>query len=86
MSNKKLIKKFKEDFLLSKKYKYEVSTDDAGKTLEILLPREHAQLVRKKIPDWYKGHRTIVMFRLVSKKEEDEDDEDDDDYEDEDDE
>jgi hypothetical protein len=75
MSGKKLIEKFKEEFLLSKKYKYEVSVDDAGKTLEILLPREYAQLVRKKIPDWYKGHRTIVKYRVTNKKDEDEDEE-----------
>jgi hypothetical protein len=75
MSGKKLIKKFKEDFLLSDKYEYEIRQDDCGATLEVMLPKEHAKKVRKKVPDWYKGHRTIIKFRTIKKKEKEDEEE-----------
>ena len=75
MNKKKLIKKFKEEFLLSNKYEYELGKDECGKTLEILLPREHAKKVRKRIPRWYNKYRTIIKFKTIRKKEDDEDDE-----------
>jgi len=75
MSGKKLIEKFKEEFLLSSKYEYELGKDECGKTLEILLPREHAKRVRKRIPRWYKKHRTIIKFKTIRTKDEEEDDE-----------
>ena len=73
MKGKKLIKKFKEEFLLSDKYEYEIGKDDCGASLEVMLPREHAKKVRKKVPDWYKGHRTIIKYRIIIKKEDEED-------------
>ena len=72
MTGKKLIKKFKEEFLLSRKYEYELGKDECGKTLEILVPQHHAKRVRKKIPRWYNGYRTIVKFQTMRKKEENE--------------
>ena len=63
MNKKKLIKEFQEEFVLSKKYEYDLDKDACGKTIEILVPRHHAKRVKQKLPRRWQGYRVIVMFR-----------------------
>ena len=73
MKRKKLIKEFQEEFLLSKKYEYDLGKDACGQTMEVLVPERHSKLVRKKLPRRWRGYRTIVLFREEPKISEDED-------------
>ena len=72
MNKKKLIKEFQRECVLSKKYEYDFSKDACGKTIEILVPQNHAKRIRKKLPSRWRGYRTIVMFREEPRKKEDE--------------
>ena len=73
MNKKRLLKEFREEFLLSKKYKYSLSTDDGGSTIVVFVPEKHRRLVRKKLPTRWRDYRTIVLFREEPKISEDED-------------
>ena len=58
----KILKKFKREFPLSKKYKHSLGSDDAGRTIDIHLPSaKYAKKVRKKLPMRYEGLRVIVF-------------------------
>jgi hypothetical protein len=69
MKKDKLIEEFQREFVLSKKYEYDLGKDVCGKTIEVLVPHSHAQKIRKKLPRRWRGYRTIVMFREEKKKE-----------------
>ena len=73
MNKKKLIEEFQRECVLSKKYEYSFDKDVCGKTIEILVPQDHAKSIRKKLPSRWRGYRTIVMFREVQTKKDDED-------------
>ena len=75
MNKKKLIKEFQRECVLSKKYQYDFGKDACGQTIEVLVPRDHAKRLRKKLPGRWRGYRTIVMFREGPRKKEDEDEE-----------
>ena len=72
MKKDKLIKEFQEEFVLSKKYKYDFDKDVCGRTIEIMVPKSHAKRIRIKLPRWWGEYRTIVNFREESNKEDDE--------------
>jgi len=72
MKKDKLIKEFQEEFVLSKKYKYDFDKDVCGKTIEVMVPQDHAKRIRLKLPRWWREYRTIVNFREESNKEDDE--------------
>ena len=63
MNKKKLIREFQEEFVLSKKYEYDLDKDVCGRTIEILVPQHHAKRVKQKLPRRWRGYRTIVKFR-----------------------
>ena len=69
---KKLIEEFQREFVLSNKYEYFFGKDVCGKSIDIMLPKEHATRIRKKLPRRWKGYRLLVMFRDGQKKAEDE--------------
>mgnify|MGYP003660242149 CR=1 FL=1 len=57
-----ILKKFKKEFPLSKKYEYALGSDDAGRTIDIhLSSAKYAKKVRKKLPMRYEGLRVIVF-------------------------
>ena len=72
MNKKKLIKEFQKEFVLSKKYEYDLGKDACGKTIEVLVPAKYSKLIRKKIPRRWRGYRTIIMFKEQRKKEDEE--------------
>jgi hypothetical protein len=72
MKKDKIIKKFQEEFVLSKKYKYDFDKDVCGKTIEVMVPQDHAKRIRLKLPRWWREYRTIVKFHEESNKEDDE--------------
>ena len=64
----KLVDELQREFVLSNKYEYTFGKDVCGKTIDILLPRLHANRIRKKLPRRWKGYRLLVMFKDVEKK------------------
>tara|TARA_Y100000590_G_C15097459_1_gene779946 strand:- start:148 stop:378 length:231 start_codon:yes stop_codon:yes gene_type:complete len=64
----KLVDELQREFVLSNKYEYTFGKDVCGKSIDILLPRFHANRIRKKLPRRWKGYRLLVMFKDVEKK------------------
>ena len=73
MKKKKLIEEFQKECVLSKKYQYSFDKDVCGKTIEVLVPQDHAKRIRKKLPGRWRGYRTIVIFHEEPGKKDDED-------------
>ena len=68
----KLVDELQREFVLSNKYEYTFGKDVCGKSIDILLPRLHANRIRKKLPRRWKGYRILIMFRDVNEKEDEE--------------
>jgi len=68
----KLVEELQRELVLSKKYEYSFGRDVYGKSIDILLPKRHANRIRKKIPRRWKGYRLLVMFKDEHKQEDEE--------------
>tara|TARA_R110000824_G_C15000494_1_gene656183 strand:- start:543 stop:773 length:231 start_codon:yes stop_codon:yes gene_type:complete len=68
----KLVEELQREFVLSEKYEYSFGKDVCGKSIDILLPRLHANQIRKKLPRRWKGYRLLVMFKDGHKQEDEE--------------